>query len=132
MSIAFDLFGTSCFVSIPKAVALSSSRGVLGCGCPISINTMRISTAILAFEHPPAISDSEVAPIMLRRMIASMCIVALTTVRCWARGLAKSGVFPKKWCPPTWLLAPGADECDESDEIYNTISDALHMMDGLG
>ena len=80
MSIALDLLEMSYFVTIPKAVVLSSSSGVLGCVCSISINMIHSSTAILAFTYPPAMSDSDVELITLRKMLALTCIGALIKV----------------------------------------------------
>jgi len=132
MSIALDLLGMSCFVSIPKAVVLSTSSGVLGCIYPISINMIRSSTAILAFTYLPAISDSDAELITLHKMLALTCIGALIKVHCGANGLVKSGLLPRKWHLPTWFLPPVTDKYEELEDIHKTISDALNVIDGLG
>lgn len=132
MSIAFDLFGMSCFVRIPNAVVLSNSKGVAGCGWPISHSIIRSSTPILALTYAPAISDSEAAPITFRRMLHSTCIGALMNKRCCVNGFDESGLFPKKWYPPTLLRALDTDRNEESEEIHRHISDALNVMEGFG
>ena len=113
---AFDRLGISCFVNILKAVVLSSSRGVFSCIWPISINMIHSSTAFLAFTYVPAISASEAAPIILRRILDSTWIEALINIRWEAKGLVKSGLFLRKWYPLTLLLPPDTDRYDESKD----------------
>ena len=62
---------------------------------------IRSLTAFLALTYPLAILDSEVAPIILHRILALICIGALINVCCGANGLVKSGLLPRK-C--TYLL----------------------------
>ena len=90
------------------------------------------STPILALTCAPAISASDAAPIAFLSTLASTCIGALKIKRCGARGWFGSGLFPKKWYPPTLLRALDADKYDESEEIHRHISDALKVMDGFG
>jgi len=53
-------------------------------------------------------------------------------VRCGASGLLKSGLFPKKWYPPTLLRALDTDKYEESEDIQRYISNALYVMEGFG
>lgn len=122
----------SCLVNIPKAVVLSNSNGVAGCGWPISISMILNSTPILALTYAAAISDSDAAPITLRRILASTCIGALRSNRCGANGFEGSGLLPKKWYPPTLLHALDTDKYEESEEIQRHISEALYVMEGFG
>jgi len=117
MLMALDRFGISYFVRIPKAVVLSNSRGVLGWGWPISINITRNSTPILAFTYASAISASDAALMIFCMILDSICIGVLMNTRCWAKGLVGSGAIPRKWYPPTRLLAFGIERYEESDEI---------------
>ena len=93
---------------------------------------IRRSTAILVFTYPAAILDSKAALIASCKMLASIYIGALMKIRCRANGLVKSGLLPRKWYPPTWLLPPMTDRYKESDDTYKTILDALNMIDRLG
>ena len=122
----------SCLVNIPKAIVLSNSKGVVGCGWPISISMILSSTPILALTYAPAISDSEAAPITFLRILASTYIGALNIKHCGARGFDRSGLFPKKWYPPTLLRALDTDKYEESEDIQRHISNALYVMEGFG
>ena len=132
MSIAFDLLGINVFVNMPCAVVLSISTGVFGCGSPYSINASLRPIPILAFTHAAAVSASDAAPITLLKILASTCVGTLIRCHCVAIGLDLSHTLPKKWCPPTLLLAFEIDKNDESDEIHSITSDFLHVMDALG
>ena len=91
----------SYFISIPNAVVLSSSSGVLGYIYPLYINMIHSLIAILAFTYLVAISDSKAVLITLHRMLALTCIGALMEIPCRANGLVKSGLLPRKWYLPT-------------------------------
>ena len=65
MFIALDLFRMSCLVNMLKAVALSNSNDIAGCGWPISYSIIRSSTPVLVLMHAAAILDSDAAPMTL-------------------------------------------------------------------
>ena len=121
----------SCFISIPNAVVLSSSSGVLSYVCPISINMIHSSTAILAFTYLAAILDSEAVLITLCKMLALIYIGVLIKIHCGANGLVKSELLPRKWYLPTWLHPHMTNRYEESDDTHKTISDTLNIIDGL-
>ena len=53
MSMAFVHLGCTLLLMMPSAVELSVWMGVRGCGCPISSNIIRSSTALHAFMYNP-------------------------------------------------------------------------------
>jgi len=132
MSIALDLFGSKDLVNIPNAVVLSISNGVGGWGWPNSIRVIRIGIPSRAFTYAAAISASDAALITFLKMLASTCTGALIKTRYGAIGFVGSYLFPRKWYPPTRLLALGMERYDESEEIHKIMSDFLYVIEGLG
>ena len=114
MSMALSAFGKILLVSSACAVALSVCIGVRGCGCPSSINVVRIETAVFALiKRAP--SSASAADDITARIICEMLRTAPLLM-----GISS---FPamNMW-PPARLRDFGSERYDASLWIARTMS----------
>ena len=114
MSMALSAFGKFLLVSSACAVALSVCIGVCGCGCPSSINVVRIETAVFALMKR-APSSASAADDITARIICEMLRTAPLLM-----GISS---FPalNMW-PPARLRDFGSERYDASLWIARTMS----------